>query len=133
MRQIFSSPRLENVETVDQLLNAAGIDTRLTNARSWNRATKRDFSYSDQSGTYKWPAVWVLKADDYVRARQLLRESGVALPTTRNIEAPSYTVAPAAASKVRTPSSIATRLRYVLLAGVLVAAGVYALRAMGIL
>jgi hypothetical protein len=132
MRQIFTSPRLENVETVDQLLNAAGIDTRLTNARSWNRATKRDFSYADRSGSYQWPAVWVLKADDYVRARQLLRESGVALPTTRSIEAPSYAAAPAVAP-VRPRTSIATRLRYVLLAGVLVSAGVYALRAMGIL
>lgn len=132
MRQIFTSPRLENVETVDQLLNAAGIDTRLTNARSWNRATKRDFSYSDRSDTYKWPAVWVLNTGDFTRARQLLREAGVALPTTRSIVAPSYTAAPTA-PVVRPRSSIATRLRFVLLAGVLVAAGVYALRAMGIL
>ena len=134
MRQIFSSHRLENVEIVDKLLNAAGIETRLTNARSWTRATKRDFSYSDRSGKQQWPAVWVLKAEDFSRARSLLRESGVSLPTTRSIDAPSYVPSPVPPAKTVSPQmSRAMRSRYVLIAGALVAAVVYALRASGFL
>jgi hypothetical protein len=132
MRQIFTSPRLENVEAVDKLLADAGIDTRLTDARSWNRATKRDFSYTDRKGGggYTWPACWVLKAEDYSRARQVLRDAGVVLPTTRSIEAPSYTpAAPIASGPPR--ASTATRVRLALLAVVLGVSAVYALRALG--
>ena len=35
MRQVFSSPRLENVERVSQLLEEAGIETRITHGRSY--------------------------------------------------------------------------------------------------
>jgi hypothetical protein len=131
MRQIFTSPRLENVEAVDKLLSEAGIDTRLTDARTWNRATKRDFSYADRhGGGYTWPACWVLKAEDYSRARQVLRDAGVALPNTRTVEAPSYArAAPVAPGTPRL--STAARVRYGLLAILLAVSAVYALRAIG--
>jgi hypothetical protein len=91
MRQIFSSPRLENVETLEQLLTDAGIGTRVTNRATWNRATKRDFSYATQQHEGRWPALWVIESDDYTRARELLREHGVALPSTRPSGEPSWT------------------------------------------
>ena len=62
---------------------------------------------------------------------QLLRDAGVALPTTRSIAGPSYVPAPSAATPMR-PASPANRLRYGLVAGVVVAAVIYALRASGI-
>jgi hypothetical protein len=132
MRQIFTSPRLENVEAVDKLLVEAGIETRLTHARSWNRATKRDFSYTHHSGGegYNWPACWVLKAEEYSRARQVLRDAGVELQTTRTIDAPSY-VASAPVAPAAPRLSTATRVRYMLLAIVLAVSAIYTLRAIG--
>ena len=44
MRQVFSSPRLENVERLGQILDDAGIRTKISNHPMWRRATKRDFS-----------------------------------------------------------------------------------------
>ncbi len=90
MRQIFSSPRLENVETLEQLLVDAGIATRVTNRATWNRATKRDFSYATAQHEGRWPALWVVESDDYARARDLLREHGVALSTTRPATEPTW-------------------------------------------
>jgi hypothetical protein len=83
MRQIFTSHRLENVQAVSELLIEAGIPTRLTHARSWNRATKRDFSYANHKDNQTWPAVWVVNTNDFSRARQILREQGIELPTTK--------------------------------------------------
>ena len=87
MRQFFTSPRLENVERVEQMFEEAGIPTRVTDRATWNRATKRDFSYTDRRTSTKWPAVWVINADDYSRARAMLRELGL-MESTR--DAPSF-------------------------------------------
>jgi hypothetical protein len=134
MRQIFTSTRVENVQTVEQLLHDAGIDTKLTDARSWNRATKRDFSYADRRANFRWPAVWVIKAEDFARARDVLREHGVELPTTRLGEKSSYvpdTAAPVPV--VATPAPVAKRIRYVLLAVVAVMAVITVARMSGLL
>jgi len=133
MRQVFTSPRLENVEAVAKILNDAGIETRLTDAQSWNRATKRDFSYSDRSGGsgYKWPAVWVVKTGEYGQARLALKEAGVLLPTTRGPDLGSYR--PAAKPAPAPTMSGATKFRLFLLAGVVVAAAVQGLRHLGVL
>ena len=106
MRQIFSSARLENVETLERVLIDAGIATRVTNRATWNRATKRDFNYSDRGSESRWPALWVVEADDYPRAREVLREHGVAFQTTRTSEPgyappPSYVPAEPAAAAPR--------------------------------
>jgi len=90
MRQIFSSPRLENVETLERLLVDAGIATRVTNRATWNRATKRDFSYATAQHEGRWPALWVVESDDYARARELLREHGVAFQSTRPATEPTW-------------------------------------------
>ena len=80
MRQVFTSSRLENVEGVAQLLRDAGVEIRVTDDRSYRKVSRREFSYvpsqqSKQSGTQ--PAVWVINADDYKRARDLLAEGGL--------------------------------------------------------
>ena len=80
MRQVFSSSRLENVEGVAQLLREAGVDIKVTDARSYKKVSRREFSYvptqqEKQSGTQ--PAVWVLNSDDYKRARELLASTGL--------------------------------------------------------
>lgn len=78
MRQIFTSQRLENVEGVAQLLNDAGIDTKITDGRTWKGNSRREFSYNDKKqSTTSQPAVWVMKADDYKRARELLQQGGL--------------------------------------------------------
>jgi hypothetical protein len=80
MRQVFSSLRLENVESVAKLLRDAGIEVRITNGRSYKGAMRSRASYSDQD-TPK-PAVWVVHSEDHIRARDVLRENGL-LESTR--------------------------------------------------
>lgn len=75
MRQVFSSSRLENVEGVAQLLRDAGIEVRVTNDRSYKGNRRSSFSYREQSA--ERPAVWVVRSEDQLRARDLLREAGL--------------------------------------------------------
>jgi hypothetical protein len=79
MRQIFSSPRLENVEGVEKLLNDAGIETKLSAGRGYKQFSRREFSYvpSNQDSSATQPSVWVVKSDDYKRARELLHGAGL--------------------------------------------------------
>lgn len=133
MRQIFSSPRLENVETLEQLLEDAGIATRVTNRTTWNRATKRDFSYALQQHEARWPALWVVEADEYARARELLREHGVALPTTRPAAEPSWAPSAPAVEAPPKAQGAANRARLVALVLAMVGAGVVALKLAGVI
>ncbi|MFL6592186.1 MAG: hypothetical protein ACJ8GK_05695 [Luteimonas sp.] len=82
MRQVFSSPRLENVERVAALLNEAGIATRVTHARSYRGGLRGNFSYRDNARTDPVPAVWVVKSEDQPAAREILRNAGL-LDSTR--------------------------------------------------
>jgi len=79
MRQLFTSPRMENVEGVAQLLRDAGIDIKVTDARGYRKVSRREFSYvpSQQEKKGEQPAVWVINSDDYKRARELLAEGGL--------------------------------------------------------
>ena len=78
MRQVFSSSRLENVEGVAQMLREAGIDIRVTDARGYKQVSRREFSYvPSQQARQAQPAVWVINADDYKRARDLLVSGGL--------------------------------------------------------
>jgi hypothetical protein len=83
MRQVFSSPRLENVERVATLLGEAGIETRITNGRSYRGALRGNFSYRNQARTGPEPAVWVVKSEDQPPARSILRAAGL-LDSTRS-------------------------------------------------
>lgn len=80
MRQVFSSPRLENVERVAQLLRDEGIEVRINNGRSYKSHIRGDFSYRDQDSPR--PSVWVIRSDQQAPARAILRDAGL-IDTTR--------------------------------------------------
>jgi hypothetical protein len=82
MRQVFSSPRLENVERVAKLLGEAGIDARITHGRSYKGGLRGDFSYRDHVRVDPIPAVWIVKSEDQPAAREILRAAGL-LDSTR--------------------------------------------------
>lgn len=82
MRQIFSSQRVETAEAVATRLRDAGIEVRVTNGRSYRTRRSGQFSYLDKPDNKNLPTVWVVRADDQVRARELLRQAGL-LETTR--------------------------------------------------
>lgn len=85
MRQVFSSPRLENVERVAELLRAEAIEVRIVNGRSYKGSRRSTFSYREGASGPR-PSVWVVRAEDQTRARALLREAGLLqnLPSTRS-------------------------------------------------
>jgi hypothetical protein len=126
MRQVFSSPRLENVERLGQILGDAGIRTKISNHPMWRRATKRDFSYTDRAAA-AWPALWVLDVEDFSRARSILRDCGL-LESTRPGES-SYLPPPMPA----TPQAGASRARWILFLVIALIAGLVAWRMAGIL
>ncbi len=82
MRQVFSSPRMENVERVALLLREAGIETRITHGRSYKGGLRGGFSYRDHVRTEPVPAVWVVRSEDQPAARDILRTAGL-LDSTR--------------------------------------------------
>lgn len=84
MRQIFSSQRVENVETLAQVMREQGIEVQITNGRSYRGNRRRTFSYNNTASARSLPSLWVVRSDDQPRARQLMREMGVpGGPTTR--------------------------------------------------
>ncbi len=107
MRQMFTSPRLENVERVAQLLNEAGITTKITNGRSYKGNHRGGFTYRESERTGQQPAVWVLISEDQPRARQILRDAGL-LETTR-APADSYLAPTFRAPEMKTPASAQKR------------------------
>jgi hypothetical protein len=90
MRQIYTSPRQENIDRVVALMTERGIETQVLNRSNWNRPTYQRFSYTRRESRPgndrdEWPQVWICHADDYTRARALLRELGIE-PVTRHAE-----------------------------------------------
>ena len=78
MRQMFTSPRLVNVEGVARLFDEHGIENKITQGRTYKGVSRREFSFRETEKTKEdQPAVWVLKPDDYKRARELLIEAGL--------------------------------------------------------
>ena len=117
MRQIFTSPRLENVEAVARLLEEAGIQTWVSERRSYKGNRRRTFSYKDPEGGQQ-PGVWIVNADDLTRARDLMRAAGL-LETTKP---DSYLrELPESPYRNRDPGRVARKLRLVLLFGVVLA------------
>ena len=82
MRQIFSSQRVETVEGVAELLRSHDIEVRVTDGRTYHTKRRGQFSYLDQSKNIRHPTVWVVRADDQPRAREILRDARL-LDTTR--------------------------------------------------
>ena len=122
MRQVFTSTRLENVEGVAKMLGEHGIETKITQGRSWKGNSRREFSYSAKHhDETQQPAVWVLKSEDFKLARELLHEGGLLASTRETSYLPEKlqfrdTAKPDAGRRV-------SRMRMALLAGVAIAAG----------
>ncbi|OOG54495.1 hypothetical protein [Rhodanobacter sp. C03] len=78
MRQIYTSPRQENIDRVVALMAEHGIEASVANRSNYNRPTWQRFSYSQrQDNRDSWAQVWITSADDYTKARALLRELGI--------------------------------------------------------
>ncbi|MUV14146.1 hypothetical protein [Noviluteimonas gilva] len=126
MRQVFSSPRLANVEGIAKMLTDEGIEVRITHGRSYKSAWSGRRTYKDDEAGGPLPAVWVVKSEDQPRARQILREAGL-LDSTRggsdsflpeSTITGSYELRPAA-----TPTKRAFRYKIGLLIAIVVAVG----------
>lgn len=76
MRQIYTSPRLENIERMVALLAEHGIESRVTDKPAYQRASYNRPSFRD-SNIQAWPKIWVVDADNLPRARALLRDMGI--------------------------------------------------------
>lgn len=112
MRQIYTSQRNENVDRVVELLKSANIDTYVTNRRAYDSGGYKRFSYSDRGQRIEWPAVWIVRAEDQVQARQLLREAGLE-PAVRYADEVALARGQRSASN---PAAIANRVRLIVLA-----------------
>jgi ABC-type transport system substrate-binding protein len=121
MRQVFTSPRLENVEGAARLLNEHGIETYISNARSYKGNRRSNYSYTElargEAGAQA--ALWIVLPNDITRARQLLREAGL-IETTRPA---TFLPAPVVAAKEAPRASPwPMRIRLLLLAGIAIGA-----------
>lgn len=122
MRQVFSSPRIENVEAVARMLGDAGIEVRVSNGRSYRGAIRGNFSYREQGGGGPRPGVWVVRSDQQPEARRLLREAGL-LQSPSRADSFLATATPSASAPPAAPAARGgNRVRYGLLLAVAVIA-----------
>lgn len=78
MRQIYTSPRNDNIDRIVALLAEHDVETTVTNRSNWNRSSYQRFSYSQRNDNREsWPQVWVKSADDFPKARALLKDIGI--------------------------------------------------------
>lgn len=82
MRQIYTSPRMQNVERVVALMAEHGIQTSVGNRRAYHGADWKRFSYTASGDRDAWPQVSVVRSEDQTLARQVLRDAGLE-PATR--------------------------------------------------
>jgi hypothetical protein len=119
MRQVFSSPRLENVEGVARLLREAGIEVRISNGRSYRSGWSGRRSYREDAGGGPQASVWVIKSEEQPKARALLRQAGLLLDTT--MPSDSFLPDPSLVRSERPgigAGSRATRIKIILLVGI---------------
>jgi hypothetical protein len=131
MRQVFTSLRVETVEGVAKLLEDAGIEVYLANGRSYHSKRGSQFSYAEPMKLKQQPSVWVKKAEDQPRARELLREAGL-LASTRPGQGDPLLFAQGDATDEPTKRSLAWRIRVGLLIAVAVAVLVTVTRHRGV-
>ncbi|MET3651339.1 putative signal transducing protein [Dyella japonica] len=130
MRQLYTSPRQENIDRVFALLNEQGIECTIENRSNYKRQTYQRFSYSQrQENRDNWAQVWVTRADDYTRARALLKELGIE-PVVRHGEELALARNPTPDMKRQ---SVATRVRRIVILAVAGAFVVLMLRYMGVI
>ena len=92
MRKVFTSPRLENVEAVAALLQDAGIQVKISEARSYRGTRRSSFSYRESEDAGPQPAVWIITPRPSARP-PLLREAAFI-----ELRAPARAVLPGVSS-----------------------------------
>ena len=120
MRQVFTSLRVETVEGVAKLLEDAGIEVYLANGRSYHSKRGGQFSYAEPMKLKQQPSVWVKRAEDQPRAREILRAASL-LATTRPTQGEPMVFAAAETTDESPKRSLAWRIRIALLIAVAVA------------
>jgi hypothetical protein len=125
MRQIYTSPRQQNIDSVVALMAENGIVTTVTNRSNYNRASWQRFSYSQRHDSRdSWPQVWITSPDDFTKARSVLREIGIE-PVIRHADE---------LAAARSPTPVAqrqytvSRIRRIVLLAVLAACALVVLR-----
>ncbi len=129
MRQIYTSQRQENIDRVVALMSENAIETVVTNRSNWNRPSYQRFSYSGGAGDReRWPQVWISRADDYTRARELLLGLGIE-PAIRHADELAAVRNPSPVVKRRNTEA---RVRRIVLIAVVAAFAMVVLRYMHI-
>jgi hypothetical protein len=127
MRQIFTSQRLETVEGVARLLEEHGVETYTSNGRSFRGQRRGGFSYT-ATRREPQPGVWIVRADQIVQAREILREARLLESTRVGSFLPSGDETPAAADAETPRTRLVTRLRLALIAMAAIMAAVTSVR-----
>ena len=126
MRQVFTSLRIETVEGVAKLLQDAGIEVHIANGRSYHSKRGSQFSYAEPMQLKQQPSLWVKRAEDQPRAREILREAGLLASTRQGQPAAMlFTTETPSATKGR---SLAWKIRIALLVAIAIAALVTVVR-----
>jgi hypothetical protein len=129
MRQIYTSPRQQNIDSVVALMAEHGIQATVANRSNYDRPTWQRHSYAPRrQDRSRWPQVWITHADDYSKARKLLIDLGID-PVIRHGEELAAARNP---SPIDRRTQIATRIRRILLLTVLVVFAVQMLRYLGV-
>ena len=129
MRQLYTSPHHANIDRLVALLRERGVECTVQNISRWNKRAHQRFSYQQQrESREQWPQVWVTHADDYTRARELLKEIGLE-PVIRHGDALAEARAPSPVAQRR---GTVTRVRRIVLLAVAGAFLLLMLRYMGL-
>ena len=121
MRQVFTSLRIETVEGVAALLREAGIEVQLINGRSYHSKRGGQFSYTEPMRLKQQPSVWVTRAEDQPRAREILRQAGL-LASTRPDQGDGLAFARTDLAEEPKKRSLTWRIRIGLLVAIAIAA-----------
>ncbi len=133
MREIYASPRHENVDRVVALLAEHGIETRVNNRSAYQRPSYNRFSYSAPGDANRWPQVEVRFAKDMPQARALLREAGLE-PMTRHAEVLAASRADNATARMQARrKATVRRVRMMMFAGIGAILALMVLQAAGLL
>lgn len=120
MRQIYTSPHTENIDQLATLLTEHGIANSIQNRSKWKRPSYHRFSYTIQrEARDQWPQVWIESADDYTRARTLLRDLGLE-PAIRHAEELAISRSASPVSRQRDMAMRARRIALLAVAGAFV-------------
>ncbi|MEO8748430.1 MAG: hypothetical protein ABI379_12355 [Rhodanobacter sp.] len=78
MRKLYSSPRNDNIDRVVALMDARGIETKVSNRSRYDHSTWKRFSYVERYARRPdWPEVWIVHPEDYKAARLAFRDLGL--------------------------------------------------------